>query len=89
MRRMYFYSVCLLLLASCVADFERTDVAPVGDTEDMYPITVELELPQSAADSKSSFTGNELDRITDLNIFLYHNGLLLKDHSYYYTDWNY
>lgn len=86
MRRMYFYSVCLLLLASCVADFERTDVAPVGDTEDMYPITVELELPQSAADSRSSFTGNELDRITDLNIFLYHNGLLLKDHSYYYTD---
>ena len=83
---MYFYSVCLLLLTSCVADFERIDTGPVGDTEEMYPIKVELELPQAAADSRSSFTDKDLNRITDLNIFLYHNGTLLEEHSYYYTD---
>ena len=83
---MYFYSVCLLLLTSCVADLERIDTGPVGDTEEMYPIKVELELPQPAADSRSSFTDKDLNRITDLNIFLYHNGTLLEEHSYYYTD---
>ncbi len=86
MKRMCLYLTGLLLSASCVTDYGRPDAGPAEMDEDMYPITVEMELPQHAADSRSSFTDKELNKIADLNIFLYHDGVLLKEHSYYYTD---
>ena len=86
MRTAYLYLFCLFSLISCVAEYESSDASPVDMIEDRYPITVEMELPQPAAASRSSFADSDFDRITDLNIFLYHNGELQKEHCYYYTD---
>ena len=86
MGRMYLCLVFLLLLASCVTDYESTPDGSEEKTENSYPITVEMELPQPAAGSRSSFMDKDLGIINDLNIFLYHNGVLLKEHSCYYTD---
>lgn len=85
MRKICLFWACLLLL-SCVTEYDGLNPGHEEINEDRYPITVEMELPQSAADSKSSFTDNDINRITDLNILLYHNGVLLKEHCYYYTD---
>lgn len=77
---------CILLFVCCVPEYEVADRVHADETEEIYPISVEMELPCHAADSRSSFTDGNLNRITDLNIFLYHNGVLLKDHCRYYTD---
>ena len=82
-------SLCLFALISltaCVAEYESPDSGLWEGTEDRYPITVEVELPQPAAASRSSFTDSDFHKITDLNVFLYHNGELQKEHCYYYTD---
>lgn len=81
------FCACLVALGimSCVSD-RIDDICGEEHEADKYHITVEVELPQYAAASRSSFLDKDLGRITDLNIFLYHNGVLLKEHSYYYTD---
>ena len=79
-------SLCLFALISltaCVAEYESPDSGLWEGTEDRYPITVEVELPQPAAASRSSFTDSDFHKITDLNVFLYHNGELQKEHCYY------
>ena len=76
----------LIQFLSCVQKYESEDNGLVKRTEDIYPITVEMELPRVAADSRSAYTDEDLNRITDLNIFMYHDGILLSEYCCYYTD---
>ena len=78
--------MCLLLLASCVREYGGQIADNVDMTDVRYPITVEMELPQQAAASKSSYADVDFNRITDLNIFIYYKGNLLNGYSGYYSD---
>ena len=86
MRKMCALSVLLLSVLSCVSALDDAECSPAKPKEDRYPIRVEVELPQSAADSRSSFTEDDLNKITDLNIFIYHEGDLLEGCGGYFTD---
>ena len=77
--------VLLLSLSSCLSGI-AVEEETTKPQDEIYPITVEVELPCGAADSKSSFTDDELNRITDLNVFVYHDGSLLEEYSCYFTD---
>ena len=79
-------SLCLLLLASCIRENGEQIADSVDMTDVRYPITVEMELPQQVAAPKSSYADEDLDRITDLNIFIYHKGNLLEKYSAYHSD---
>lgn len=85
-KRIYaLYSVVQLML-SCIAYVDEPVDTSVPCRKEIYPIKVEVELPQQAADSRSSYTDEDINRITDLNIFIYHDGLLLEEHSGYFAD---
>ena len=85
--RVYFLLMSVLCLASCaIVGLDEQEDGSIVCLEERYSITVEVDLPQSAADLKSSFTDDALNRIYDLNIFIYHEGELLKEHSGYFTD---
>ena len=81
------FCACLLvpLMMSCVSE-QIDNICDVEHEADKYHITVEVELPQYAADSRSSFTDEEINRITDLNILVYHDGALLEKYCGYHTD---
>jgi len=49
-------------------------------------MTVELEVPESKDMTRSSFTDEQLNRIYTLNVFIFHEGRLLKDCCRYFTD---
>ena len=63
------FCACLVALGimSCVSD-QIDDICGEEHEADKYHITVEVELPQYAAASRSSFLDKDLGRITDLNI---------------------
>ncbi|MBQ2143210.1 MAG: hypothetical protein II204_08670, partial [Alistipes sp.] len=73
-KRIYaLYSVVQLML-SCIAYVDEPVDTSVPCRKEIYPIKVEVELPHQAADSRSSYTDEDINRITDLNIFIYHDG---------------
>ena len=74
------------MMVSCVTGLAEQEIPQAGHAEDKYPITVEMDLPQVAAGSRSSYSDEQMNRITDLNIFIYHDGCLLEEHSSYCTD---
>lgn len=77
-------SVVALCLTSCVEQIDyQTD--PSSEVES-FPIRVYVEDPCLETASKSSFESDRMDSLTDLNIFVYHDGLLLEDCSVYYDD---
>lgn len=76
------FSIVILSVSSCV----REVVIPVCGGDETYPITVEVAEPMYMSQVRSSFTEEEFARITDLNIFVYHNGQLLKEAGGYFTD---
>lgn len=71
---------------SCVRENEEPILRDRDIAEVRYPIIVEMELPQQAAASRSSFAEEDFNKIKDLNIFMYHGGYLLKEYSGYYSD---
>jgi hypothetical protein len=76
----------MLLMISCVTGLVEQEKPQADCTEDKYPITVEMDLPQVAAGARSSYSDELMNRITDLNIFIYHDGRLLEEHSSYCED---
>jgi hypothetical protein len=86
MRRLYSVVPALLALCSCVAQIDGPVDAPINDPEMSFAITVGVDLPDGAGARRSSYAADDLNRITDLNVFVYHNGELLKDCCLYFTD---
>lgn len=77
---------CLSAAVSCLLScVEQNDchMLPAGEIESV-PIRVYVDEPQSAARMKSSFSMEDMERLTDLNIFVYRDGLLLEDCCKYY-----
>lgn len=77
--------VLSLLALSCVRPMVECECVYDASGSERYYVSVEVELP-SGASSRSTFTDNELNRITDLNVFVYHDGKLLEEHCGYFTD---
>ena len=86
MNKVYISFLTALLSVSCLNDLCETGGDGVRCDEEKYPIIVEVDLPHVAAGPKSTFTDEDLNRITDLNIFVYHSGELLEEYSGYFTD---
>lgn len=77
---------CLSAAVSCLLScVEQNDchMLPAGEIESV-PIRVYVDEPQSAARMKSSFSMEDMERLTDLNIFVYRDGLLLEECCKYY-----
>lgn len=75
----------LALLPSCRTD-DLESFGTADGSDQTYPITVEIDSPESNGNQKSSFTHEDLIRMTDLNIFVYHEGRLMEDYSGYFED---
>ena len=73
-------------LTSCVAESNGDDDRVFADVDTSFAITVGVESPERAGGVRSSFDGETLTRIRNLNLFVYHEGRLLEDCSRYYTD---
>lgn len=86
MKKHLLVSLLLPLVFSCIDMQEQPDFNE-GDME-CYAVTVEMDLPQNAADTRSAFTEEDLKRITDLNVFIYHDGALLDCCDSYFEDMN-
>ena len=86
MNRVCLSVLSVLLAVSCVDCLHEQDDGVGQCVGEKYPISVEVDLPYEVAGPKSSFTHDELNKITDLNIFVYHDGELLEEHSGYFTD---
>ena len=72
-----------LALSSCVKEPEMLPL----ETEKSYPFTVGVETPENMTGNvRSSFTQGDLERISDLNVFVYHQGSLLEECSRYFSD---
>jgi len=72
----------LMLLWACSAETEDW----VSSGKETYRITIEVDSPDCQQSSRSSLASSEVDKITDMNIFVYHDGILLKDCCRYCTD---
>lgn len=73
-------------LISCVAERDGENDRIFADVDTSFAITVGVESPERAGGVRSSFADDVLYRVTDLNLFVYHDGKLLEDCSRYYTD---
>ena len=73
-------------LTSCVAERNGDDDRVFADVDTSFAITVGVESPERAGGVRSSFDSGDLTRVRNLNLFVYHDGRLLKDCSRYYTD---
>lgn len=82
--RSFILSVVGLAGLSCVRPDCCPDIAP--DIRDSYPIKVYVDSPQKMTGVKSKFTSDQMSRLTDLNIFMYHQGQLVAEHGGYYDD---
>jgi len=85
MRNAMCYAAIALLL-SCVN--EGLDKSSLSD---LYPVescvmSVEVDDPEFKDMTRSSFTDEQLDKMTSLNVFIYHEGRLVKECCRYFTD---
>ena len=53
---------------------------------DLVSPNVYVEVPPGNSGSKSSYSDDDMSRLTDLNFYMYHNGKLLRDYSGYVED---
>ena len=65
------------------ADFHTSDNALQYDT---CRVSVVVDMPEPCDLTRSSFTDDQLRKITDLNVIVYHDGKLLKECCRYLTD---
>lgn len=74
--------LCVLAgLCSCISHMEES-----SEKTGEYSFSVEMCVPEHIEDVKSSFSGIDLTKISDLNVFVYHDGKLLKDCCRYFDD---
>lgn len=76
----------VVFLTSCVKDIQLVSDGVGAGADHVCEVTVGLEDQQLIGTTKSSFTHEDVSRITDLNVFIYHEGCLLEKYSRYYTD---
>ena len=76
--------VSAMLLCSCLSVEDGSGGYVSGDSR--FPIKVYVSQPELVSGVRSSFSATEMNRLTDLNIFVYHQGQLLTEHSGYYDD---
>ena len=86
MRDLLKIFVLLGALTSCVAEKNGEQDRVFADVDTSFVITVGVESPECVGGVRSSFDDDVLTRITDLNLFVYHDGRLLRDCCRYYTD---
>lgn len=76
-----------VLIQSCVPAVEEPVAQPDFQRVETFPFTVEVAAPEcKAPDAKSSFPDESLQKITDLNVFVYYQGCLIKECSRYFPD---
>lgn len=78
------YACCVCAVLSCLGQFDES--VPIGQGAVSYPITVSVDSPQKMPGSKSRFSNDEMSKLTDLNVIVYHDGCLLSEYSSYYED---
>ena len=80
-------AVLVLLISTFTACVEYED-GSVGQglSEGSFPIKVYVDDPINMTGTRSSFTASEMNRLTDLNVFVYREGRLLKEYSGYHRD---
>lgn len=85
MRHFYTF-LTSFFICSCISDIDVPGGTDKKDAQECFPITVSVDSPQSRDMTRSSFSSSEVDRVTDLNIYVYHQGVLLEAHSRYFPD---
>lgn len=85
MRVPIYLFLMLNMLTSCIHDAVDIHASSGDGPDEEYSIMVEVE-SCAGVGTKSSFTGADLCRVSDLNVFIYHKGSLLEDYSGYFTD---
>lgn len=79
-----FATAALALAAMSCLKEERN--GQYNDAGDSFPVTVEVANPQVLPyGTKSSYTSAELNKITNLHIVVYHEGMLLKEYCRYFS----
>ena len=76
----------MAVLTSCMIGEQHDTRRYPSNADGSYSFEIEIEQPEVICPTKSSFTSEELNKITDINIFVYHEGALLKDYCKYFTD---
>lgn len=76
----YRLFICTLLLLTGLSCGKEP---PFGPGRAPKGVSVELQLCLQAPPTRSSFCPAELDRITDINVWIYRKGVLLEEHSFY------
>ena len=87
MKKISLFLFLALIISSCtLSEQHETERRYEANDDGSYTISVTVEEPEVICATKSSFTQEELSRISDLNILIYHNGQLLKGYSRYFSD---
>ena len=84
MKNIMSVTALMLLIVSCV-EYEDTSMLET-EVSYSYPITVSVSSPYCLPAARSSFTDEQMNRLNDLNIFIYHGGRLLEEHGGYFSD---
>ena len=80
---MLFFLVTVV--SSCLR-MEETVSQGYFEENELISANVYVDEPRRISDVKSSFSSGEMSRLTDLNVFMYHQGKLLRKHSGYFED---
>ena len=86
MYRQMFSVLLLFFVSACRTDEWEPSVPSQTGEDQTYSITVHAETPDDRGQMKSSFSSADLSRITDLNVFIYHQGRLLDEYCRYFDD---
>lgn len=86
MRRISSVFLLLLAFSSCRKDEMHPDLPSGRGEDETYNITVSTDIPDNQGQIKSSFGEDDLTKINNLNVFIYHEGKLLADYCRYFAD---
>ena len=86
MRRISSVFLLLFALSSCREDELMPDVPLEQGEDETYSITVSADSPDDQGQIKSSFGEDDLAKVSNLNVFIYHEGKLLADYCRYFAD---
>lgn len=84
MNKMIVLFVNFCLLVSCVSESYIPEAEPLEEGDQTYLFYIEQQNPESL--TRSSFSWDDLGVIKNMNIFVYHQGVLLKKYSRYVED---
>ena len=86
MERKIVFLISFLVALSCVRENDEI-VEYYPDETVTCGFTVSVEEPENhGVQARSSYINDDMFRLMDLNVFMYHNGVLLEDCCRYYDD---